>query len=158
MPPDVLGTRILEESEIDAIDAEIDGILTGLDEPGLERAARQLGDSPPAARVQLARAELALEDGDLEVFRDIRLFTWFLEADYFVKPWLTTYARYEQLHFNSNHFQEHKGIERGVVGAVFTVRANMRVVTEFLIDARGRNDEGEYSTNDAFTVLLDFAF
>jgi ABC-type branched-subunit amino acid transport system substrate-binding protein len=57
------------ESEIDAIDAEIDGILAGLDEPGLARAAGQLGEGPPAARVQLARAEFALEAGELEAAR-----------------------------------------------------------------------------------------
>ncbi len=99
-----------------------------------------------------------LEDGELEVFRDLELFTYFVEADYHIKPWLTTYARYEQLHFDSNHFQEHKGIERAVVGAVFTLRSNMRVVTEFLIDAKGPNDEGGFTTNDTFTAMLDFAY
>jgi ABC-type branched-subunit amino acid transport system substrate-binding protein len=58
-----------EASEVDATDAEIDGVLAGLDEAGLVRAASQLGDGPPAARVQLARAELALEAGDLEAAR-----------------------------------------------------------------------------------------
>lgn len=65
----LLRASVAGESEIDAIDAEIDGILTGLNEPGLERAAGQLGGSPPAARVQLARAELALEAGNLEAAR-----------------------------------------------------------------------------------------
>ena len=99
-----------------------------------------------------------LEDGDLEIFRDIELFTYFVEADYHCKPWLTTYARYESLQFNSNHFRAHKAVERAVVGAVFTVRSNMRIVTELVIDARGPNDEGEFSTNDAFTAMLDFAY
>ncbi len=99
-----------------------------------------------------------LENGNIEVFRDIDLFTWFLEANYHVKPWLTPYVRYEQLHFDSHHFQDHKGIDRAVLGAVFTVRANMRIVTEFLIDAKGPNDEGEYTTHDTFTAMLDFAF
>jgi ABC-type branched-subunit amino acid transport system substrate-binding protein len=65
----LLRTGAAEEDEIDAIDAEIDGLLAGLDAAGLERAAGQLGDGLPAARVQLARAELALEAGDLEVAR-----------------------------------------------------------------------------------------
>ncbi len=99
-----------------------------------------------------------LEAGNLENFRDLELFTYFVEADYHCKPWLTTYARYEQLRFDSDHFQEHKGISRAVVGAVFTVRTNMRIVTEFLIDARGPNDEGESTTADAFTAMLDFAY
>ncbi len=98
-----------------------------------------------------------LEDGELEVFSDIGLFTWFLEADYFIKPWLTTYLRYEELSFDSGHFQRHKGIERAVAGVVFTVRANMRIVGEFVIDAKGPAD-GEYTTNDHFTLLLDFAY
>ena len=99
-----------------------------------------------------------LEDGDVEVFRDIGLFTYFIEANYHVKPWLTPYVRYEQLRFDSSHFRAHKDIQRAVVGTVFTVRANMRIVTEFLIDARDTNDEGEYSTHDAFTAMLDFAY
>jgi ABC-type branched-subunit amino acid transport system substrate-binding protein len=66
----LLRASAAEESEIDAIDAEIDGILAELDEAGLARAASHLGDGPPIARVQLARAELALEAGDLEAARD----------------------------------------------------------------------------------------
>ena len=99
-----------------------------------------------------------MEDGELEIFEDVRLFTYFVEANYHIKPWLTTFARYEKLRFSSHHFQDHKGVERGVVGAVFTVRSNMRIVTEFLIDGRGPNHGGEYSTNDAFTAMLDFAY
>ncbi|MDH3519115.1 MAG: penicillin-binding protein activator [Myxococcales bacterium] len=58
-----------DEKARDAIDVEIDAVVTGLDAASLERAARQLGERPPAARVQLASAELALEAGELEAAR-----------------------------------------------------------------------------------------
>ncbi len=86
------------------------------------------------------------------------LFTWFVEADYVFKPWLTGYVRYEELEFGDGHRQEHDRINRAVVGAVFTIRANMRVVTEFTLDAKGANDEGEFTTHDVWTTMLDFAF
>ncbi len=41
---------------------------------------------------------------------------------------------------------------------MFTIRTNMRVVTEFLIDAKGPNAEGVYTTHDTFTAMLDFAY
>jgi len=59
-----------DESAIDAIDTEIDVVLVALDEQDLERAAGQLGDRVPAARIQLARAELALDAADLETARE----------------------------------------------------------------------------------------
>jgi ABC-type branched-subunit amino acid transport system substrate-binding protein len=58
-----------DQSALEAIDVEIDAIVTSLDAEGLARAERQLGDRVPAARVQLARAELALAAGDFETAR-----------------------------------------------------------------------------------------
>jgi len=60
----------VSETEVDAIDVEIDAVLASLDAGDLERAARQVGDREPAARVQLARAERALDANDLETARD----------------------------------------------------------------------------------------
>ena len=81
------------------------------------------------------------------------MFTWFVEADYVCKPWLTLFGRYEELEFSSADRQEENAIARGVTGAVFTVRTNMRVITEVVIDAQGNG-----TTDDALQVVLDFAY
>jgi ABC-type branched-subunit amino acid transport system substrate-binding protein len=59
-----------DKDELDAIDAQIDATLSGLDEADLKRAARQLGERIPAARVEIARAEFALDAGEFEMARD----------------------------------------------------------------------------------------
>jgi ABC-type branched-subunit amino acid transport system substrate-binding protein len=56
----------VSQREVDAIDVEIDAVLASLDAKSLDRAARQLGDRPPAARVEIARAERAMDAGDLD--------------------------------------------------------------------------------------------
>jgi len=55
-----------DPAELDATDASIDAALVGIDEAGLEQLARRLGVAPPIARVWLARAERALDVGDLD--------------------------------------------------------------------------------------------
>jgi ABC-type branched-subunit amino acid transport system substrate-binding protein len=77
-PDDV--TRLLRlatlrafEGDDDAValtDVEIDRILLELERADLERAADQLGDGIPAARVRLRAAELALEGGDVSQARE----------------------------------------------------------------------------------------
>lgn len=61
---------LLQESEEDAeraeVDSAIDAALVALDDEGLARLSRRLGDDPPAARVWLLRAERALDLGDLD--------------------------------------------------------------------------------------------
>jgi ABC-type branched-subunit amino acid transport system substrate-binding protein/predicted negative regulator of RcsB-dependent stress response len=57
-----------EETDPDVIaglDAELDAAISGLAANDLERAAEQLGDPPPAARVLARRGELALQQADL---------------------------------------------------------------------------------------------
>ncbi len=67
-------TRLREEepdpAAVDRIDLQIDGILVGLDAEALARAAGQITEGATAARLELARAERALDDGDLEAARD----------------------------------------------------------------------------------------
>jgi ABC-type branched-subunit amino acid transport system substrate-binding protein/predicted negative regulator of RcsB-dependent stress response len=52
--------------EIDALDAEIDGLIFSLDVDALDRAIDQIGSEIPAARLQLRRANIALADGDFD--------------------------------------------------------------------------------------------
>jgi ABC-type branched-subunit amino acid transport system substrate-binding protein len=54
------------QREVDAVDVEIDAKLAKFELEALERLASQLGGRPPAGRVEVARAELALEAGDLD--------------------------------------------------------------------------------------------
>ncbi len=94
-----------------------------------------------------------ISDDDPAVIEPDRLFTWFIEADYYFKPWLTAYGRYEQLSFDDDERQEEAGQSRAVVGSVFMIRANMRFVDEFVIDTQNNG------TNDnTFTALLDFSY
>ena len=61
---------VLRESvssrDVDAVDLDIDARLALLTKEDLERLTSQLGGKPPAGRVALARAEFALEAGDLD--------------------------------------------------------------------------------------------
>lgn len=54
------------EDEVGAVDSQIDALLTTLDADDLERVASRLRERPPAARVELARAERALDSADLD--------------------------------------------------------------------------------------------
>ena len=90
-------------------------------------------------------------DNDLGIDSEESLFTWFVEADYYFKPWMIGYVRYEEL-----NFQEMLGdneVRRLVPGAAIYVRTNLRVVAEILVDTSG-ND----TTNDSLQFLLDFAY
>jgi len=61
-----------EESDpavISRLDAELDAAIAALTAAELERAAEQLGDPVPAARVLARRGELALQQADLETAR-----------------------------------------------------------------------------------------
>jgi ABC-type branched-subunit amino acid transport system substrate-binding protein len=59
-----------EAAESEAIDAQIEVALARLSEPELARLQKELGDAPPAASVALARAERALDAGDVDAAGD----------------------------------------------------------------------------------------
>ncbi|MFV1965532.1 MAG: hypothetical protein ACC628_08935 [Pirellulaceae bacterium] len=82
-----------------------------------------------------------------------RLFTWFVEADYYFYPWLIGYGRYEQVSYGNDERQAENAISRGVVGAAAYIRTNMRLVTEVVGDAQGNG-----TTGDTLNLLLDFAY
>jgi len=60
--------RVVEtdDAAVAALDAEIDALIAGLDEADLDRAADQMGDEIPAARLALRRADFALDLADYE--------------------------------------------------------------------------------------------
>ena len=94
-----------------------------------------------------------ISDEDPMAIESDTMFTWFVEVDYYFKPWLIGFARYEELDFANDERQEEAGIARGVVGASAYIRTNVRVVTEVVIDA---NNNG--TTNDTLQFLLDLAY
>ncbi len=94
-----------------------------------------------------------ISDEDPDAVEPDELSTWFVEADYYFKPWLIGYARYEELNYLSDERQEEAGVKRAVVGTAAYIRTNMRVVGEVVIDAQGSG-----TTADTANVLLDFAY
>lgn len=94
-----------------------------------------------------------ISDEEPDEMEPEELMTWFIQADYYFKPWLIGYSRYEELNYKSDERQAEAGIKRGVVGASAYIRANMRVVTEIVFDA-----EGNGTTGDTANALLDFAY
>lgn len=94
-----------------------------------------------------------ISDADPDTITQDELSTWFIEADYYFKPWLIGYSRYEESHYKNDERDDEAGIKRAVVGTSAYIRTNMRVVSEFVIDAQGNG-----TTGDVFNVLLDFAY
>lgn len=95
-----------------------------------------------------------ISDEEPDDIESDQLTTWFVEADYYIKPWLIGYCRYEELNYRNDERNVEAGIKRSVAGASIYVRANMRVVTEFVVDARGSSE----ITPNTFNTLLDFAY
>jgi ABC-type branched-subunit amino acid transport system substrate-binding protein len=57
--------NMVSQREVDSVDVEIDARLAKFSQEDLGRLAGQLAGRPPAGRVEIARAELALEAGEL---------------------------------------------------------------------------------------------
>jgi len=94
-----------------------------------------------------------ISDEDPDTIAPDEMSTWFVEADYYFKPWLIGYSRYEELNFQNDERQAEAGVKRAVVGASAYIRTNVRLVSEFVIDAQGNN-----TTGDTVNFLLDFAY
>ncbi len=94
-----------------------------------------------------------VSDEDPDVITQDELSTWYVEADYYFKPWLIGYSRYEESHYKNDERDDEAGIKRAVVGTSAYIRTNMRLVSEFVIDAKGTG-----TTGDTFNMLLDFAY
>jgi len=55
-----------DEDAVSFIDVEIDDLIAGLDAPNVDRAIQQIGREIPIVRLLLRRANLALDDGDID--------------------------------------------------------------------------------------------
>jgi|GEM_PF-1928646 hypothetical protein len=78
--------------------------------------------------------------------------SWFVEANYYFKPWIIGYARYEELQFMQPGVTANN-IQRGVPGVAFYPILNLAVRTEFVIDASGKG-----TTPNQFLIMADYAF
>jgi len=78
--------------------------------------------------------------------------SWFVEANYYFKPWIIGYARYEELQFLQPGVTANN-IQRGVPGVAFYPIVNFAVRTEFVIDASGKG-----TTPNQFLIMADYAF
>ncbi len=95
---------------------------------------------------------------------------WFLEASYFVYPWLIPYARYEGLDLDlasgipSLFIQENQNRQRVVFGAKALVRANVSLAVEGLLYTKDERSTKNFlqrgDTGDAnqATVSLSYGF
>ncbi|MFV1967679.1 MAG: hypothetical protein ACC628_19795 [Pirellulaceae bacterium] len=91
--------------------------------------------------------------GFIDAVEKDNFFTWFVEANYYYKPWLIAYGRYEQSDFQGESALRNNEIARGVVGAAGYLRSNVRLVGEIVLDAGG-ND----TTDDSAQLVLDLAY
>ena len=78
--------------------------------------------------------------------------TWYVEANYYFKPWMIGYARYEELQFVQNGFNVNN-IQRAVPGIAFYPIVNMAIRSEFVIDASGKG-----TTPNQLLMMADYAF
>ena len=94
-----------------------------------------------------------ISDEDPAAMESDELFTWFVEVDYYFKPWLIGYTRYEELGFRNEERHGEAAISRAVVGAAAYIATNVRLIGEAVVDARGSD-----TTNDSVQFMLDLAF
>ncbi len=79
-----------------------------------------------------------------------------IQADYYLKPWIVSFLRYEETKFNETaRVGEEEG--RVIPGMVFLIRQNMKLQTEWALDTTG-NDNGGAQATDELRVQLDYAF
>jgi len=74
---------------------------------------------------------------------------WHVEASYYIFPWLIAEARYEELKVEDANDLELLNQKNTVVGLVWTLRANIKLITEAVFYK---------NNNDAFNVRLAFGF
>ena len=78
--------------------------------------------------------------------------TWFVEANYYFKPWIIGYARYEELQFMQPGLTVNN-IQRAVPGVAFYPILNLAIRSEFVIDTSGKG-----TTPNQFLIMADYAF
>ncbi len=85
-----------------------------------------------------------------------QFFSYSIQSDYYWKPWIVSFLRYEQTDFRE---AARTSMEEGrvVPGMVFIIRQNMKLQTEWVIDTTGKDTGGGQAT-DQILVQLDYAY
>lgn len=83
-------------------------------------------------------------------------FSYMIQADYMVKPWILAFTRWEQTQFDEGA-RKAKQQERVALGVDLVIRHNMKLQTEYLVDASG-NDHGGHEKTDPIRIQLDYAY
>ena len=91
-------------------------------------------------------------DSDAGTGFSISFYSWFLEANYYFKPWIIGYARYEELRFQQGSISMNN-IQRMVPGVALYPIANMAIRTEFNIDTSGNG-----TSPNQLLIMADYAF
>ena len=79
-----------------------------------------------------------------------------LQADYYWKPWIVTFLRYEETDFNE---VARTNMEEGriIPGAIVIIRQNLKLQTEWDLDTTGKDTGGGQAT-DQIRLQLDYAY
>lgn len=83
-------------------------------------------------------------------------FSYLVQADYMVKPWILAYLRYEQTWFDEVS-RKNKEEARIIPGAVFAIRQNLKLQAEWVLDTTGMDTGGRQAT-DQLRFQLDWAY
>jgi len=78
-----------------------------------------------------------------------------VQADYYWKPWLVTFVRYEETDFEKARAASEEG--RIVPGANFIIRQNLKLQTEWVVDTTGKDTGGAQATNELL-FQLDYVY
>jgi hypothetical protein len=79
---------------------------------------------------------------------------WHVEGSYYIFPWLIAEARYEELMLDEKNGISNRLIDQknGVIGLIWTVRANIKLITEVTVFNKGSGK------SDMFNIRLAFGF
>ena len=83
-------------------------------------------------------------------------FSYSVQADYMVKPWILGFVRYEQTVFGEGARGPNEEA-RIVPGVVMLIRQNMKLGAEWALDTTGKDTGGPQAT-DQFLIQLDYVY
>ena len=80
-------------------------------------------------------------------------FSYFIEADYMIKPWILAFVRHEQTHFDTPARATKENVARTIPGVVFLIRQNLKLQTEVIMYNDARNN-----AKDEIRLQLDYSY
>jgi hypothetical protein len=146
--------------------------VSPLDNPLVFNGSSTLGLDPVKDRFYRVGVDFQWQEDDLHILGtclygqdsnagtgfNLSFVSWFLEANYYFKPWAIGYARYETLQYLQQEISQFD-IQRFVPGIAFYPIVNLAIRTEFVINTNGAGGSANSQfTNNAFLAMLDYAF